>query len=533
MTLRLKLMAGLVALCALGLAVAGTASAFALRSYLYDRVDQQLGRAEVLGRLPIIALLTRSPTLDRAGVERAVGPTDYLVEIRRRDGTVLRVAGSASPPPPATPLLDVVGLPSVAGRSGAGGEGGAGGGAGTGAGRSELSATFTVASAGQRYRAVQRAFPGGTRVLVALPLRPVADTVRRLVLIELAVGAAVLAAMAALAWLWLTRGLRPLRQMVDTAAAIAGGDLDRRVPTGPTRSETGQLATALNMMLGQIQAAFAARVASQEQVRRFAADASHELRTPLTSIRGYADLLRAGIVPADETDRALRRIQQEAARMGSLVDDLLYLAHLDEQRPPRRVELDLAALVRDAVADLRAAAPDRPVRAELPAGCPVLGDPDALRQLVGNLLTNARVHTPPDAAVEVRLRATARAAAQGGAAGPGDAADGPGTPPGGAVLDVIDHGPGLPPEVADHVFDRFYRAADSRAQGRGGSGLGLSIVAATAQAHGGRVEVISAVGAGTTFRLLLPPPVGAPPPSPPVAAPTAPASRVAALRPAP
>jgi two-component system OmpR family sensor kinase len=493
-TLRLKLMAGLVALCALGLTIAGTVSAFALRSYLYDRIDQQLGRAEVLGRLSVATLLTRPSKLDRAGVERAVGPTDYLVEIRRPNGTVLQVAGSASPPPPATPLLDSVERSDV---------GGAGGAAGTGPDLSRRPASFTVVSAGERYRAVQRAFPGGTRVLVALPLRPVADTVRRLVRTELAVGAAVLAAVAALAWLWLTRGLRPLRAMVGTAAAIAGGDLDRRVPAGPPSSETGQLAAALNAMLGQIQAAFAARVASQEQVRRFAAEASHELRTPLTSIRGYADLLRAGMVPADEADQALRRIQQEAARMGSLVDDLLYLAHLDEQRPMRRVELDLADLVRDAVADLRAAAPDRPVHAELPASCPVLGDPDALRQLVGNLLTNARVHTPPDAAVEVRLRAVPA---------PADAdadadADAPEPSPGGAELDVIDHGPGMPPEVADHVFDRFYRAADSRAGGRAGSGLGLSIVAATARAHGGRVEIISAAGTGTTFRLLLPPQV--------------------------
>ncbi|MCM3925720.1 HAMP domain-containing histidine kinase, partial [Frankia sp. AiPs1] len=402
----------------------------------------------------------------------------------------------------------------------------AGGAAGTGLSSSRRPAPFTVVSDRERYRAVQRVFPGGARVLVALPLRPVADTVRRLVRIELAVGAAVLAAVAALAWLWLTRGLRPLRQMVGTAAAIAAGDLDRRVPAGPPSSETGQLAAALNAMLGQIQAAFAARVASQDQVRRFAAQASHELRTPLTSIRGYADLLRAGMVPADETDQALRRIQQEAARMGDLVDDLLYLAHLDEQRPMRRVELDLADLVRDAVADLRAAAPGRPVRAELPASCPVLGDPDALRQLVGNLLTNARVHTPPDTAVEMRLHAVPPPADAGapepgpaGPAGPGGSKAGPEPspgsggplPPGGAVLDVIDQGPGMPPEVADHVFDRFYRAADSRAQGRGGSGLGLSIVAATAQAHGGRVEVTSAAGAGTTFRLLLPPPTASPP----------------------
>ncbi len=259
---------------------------------------------------------------------------------------------------------------------------------------------------------------------------------------------------------------------------------------------------ALNTMLGQIQAAFAARVASQEQLRRFAADASHELRTPLTSIRGYADLLRGGMVTAVDADDALRRVQEETARMSTLVDDLLYLAHLDEQRPMRRAEIDFARLVRDAVADLRVAAPERPVSAELPASCVVLGDENALRQLAGNLLTNARVHTPPETPIEVRLHALPAGAAPTGPAAPGT--------PGGAELHVIDHGPGMPPEVAEHVFDRFYRAADSRARGPGGNGLGLSIVAATAAAHGGRVEVSSAVGTGTVFRFLLPVPVPVP-----------------------
>ncbi|OFB43173.1 two-component sensor histidine kinase [Frankia sp. CgMI4] len=473
MTLRLKLMSGLIALTALGLVIVGGASVFALRAYLDDRIDQQLTRARVLGGLPAAVYLSRWEALGRAGVERAVAPTDYLVEIRRTDGTVLRIAGSVTPTPPATPLLDAAG---------------------------DRGATpFTVIADRERYRAVVRDSPRGPRVLVALSLKPVTETVHRLVMIEVAVGLTVLAAIAVLAWVWLTRGLRPLRQMISTASAIAGGDLDRRVPAGSARSETGQLATALNTMLGQIQAAFAARVTSQEQLRRFAADASHELRTPLTSIRGYADLLRGGMVTAVDADDALRRVQEEAARMSTLVDDLLYLAHLDEQRPMRRAGIDLAGLVRDAVADLRVAAPERPVSAELPASCVVLGDENALRQLAGNLLTNARVHTPPETPIEVWLQALPADAAPTGPAGPGT--------PGGAELHVIDHGPGMPPEVAEHVFDRFYRAADSRARGHGGNGLGLSIVAATAAAHGGRVEVSSAVGAGTVFRFLLPVPV--------------------------
>ncbi|CAO5156726.1 two-component system, OmpR family, sensor kinase [Frankia sp. AiPs1] len=499
MTLRLRLMAGLVALCALGLAVAGTASAFALRAYLLDRVDQQLLRAGRLGGGTPAALVARLRLLERTGVDQAAGPTDYLVEIRRADGTVRRVTGAGWPVPPATLLLD------VATRSGH-----------IASGAPASSGPFTVVADGAHYRAVERTSPEHAQVLVALPLRPVTDTVGRLVRVEAAVGAAVLVIVAAFAWVRLTRGLRPLRQMIGTAAAIADGDLDRRIPTGEARSETGQLAAALNTMLGQIQTAFAARIATQEQERRFVADAAHELRTPLTSIRGYADLLRAEMVPPDEADAALRRIQAEASRMGALVDDLLYLAHLDVAhldaarpdaagldgpRPLTMSELDLATIVRDAVADLRAAAPDRPVHAELPPTCPVRGDTDALHQLVGNLLTNARIHTPPDTPVHVRLHPVTDGRAEHLAV-PGDVAIGRG----GAVLEVADRGPGMPPEVAEHVFDRFYRAPDSRASGRGGSGLGLAIVAATAHAHGGRVEVSSTPGAGTTFRLLLPAP---------------------------
>lgn len=505
MTLRLKLMAGLVALCALGLATASAASVFALRSYLNDRVDQQLTRHELIGGMPLASLIAGAGALRPGRLERAAGPTDYVVEVRRADGRMLRVTGSASVAPPTTWLLDAAAS------------------AGQGrAGMSSLSLPFTVTAGGDRYRAVQRTLPEGSRVLVALPLRPITETVRRLVRVEAAVGAAVLVIMAVLAWFWLSRGLRPLRQMIGTASAIAAGDLDRRVPAGPARSETGQLAAALNAMLGQIQTAFADRIASQEQERRFAADAAHELRTPLTSIRGYADLLRSGMAPPADADTALRRIQEEAVRMGTLVDDLLYLAHLDELAHPRephplephplersaprrtpssppRTVLDLADVVRDAVADLRAAAPERPVHADLPATCPVLGDAGALRQLVGNLLTNARVHTPPDTPVEIRLRPippTATVVVDAAAAPSGL----------GAVLDVVDRGPGLPPEVAEHVFDRFYRAPESRASGRGGSGLGLSIVAATARAHGGLVEVTSIVGTGTAFRVLLPGP---------------------------
>ncbi|MCK9932117.1 HAMP domain-containing histidine kinase [Frankia sp. Mgl5] len=469
MTLRLKLMLGLVTLTATGLILTIVATVVALRGYLVDRVDVRLRAVEQVTRLPLAAVLAGAPTGSRPVLERAIAPTDYVVEARRTDGEILRVAGPADR---SQPLL-----------------------AGIATGKAAPPADgtpFTVTHGGERYRAVLDHVPGG-EVLIAQPLATVRDTLRRLVVAAAVAALVVLAAIATLAWLLLTRGLRPLRVVASTASAIAAGDLSRRVPEGPPRSETGQLSRALNIMLGQIQAAFTARVASQNNLRRFAADASHELRTPLTSIRGYVDLLRAGMVPPAETDDTLRRVAEETARMQTLVDDLLYLAHLDELRPRDRVDVDLVTIAEDTAANLRAVDPGRLVTVEVEAGPEagrhVLGDPDALRQLLGNLLTNARVHTPAGTTVTVRVTGwDAATPAQDRA----------------AVLAVEDGGPGMPPEVARHVFDRFYRAAGSRARGRSGSGLGLSIVAATAAAHGGRAEVSSTPEGGTTFRVYLP-----------------------------
>ncbi|CAI7978440.1 MULTISPECIES: HAMP domain-containing sensor histidine kinase [unclassified Parafrankia] len=481
MTLRLKLMLGLVALTATGLILTIVATVVALRGYLVDRVDVRLRAVEQVARLPLAAVLAGAPTGSRPVLERAIAPTDYVVEARRTDGEILRVAGPADRSPP---LLAEIATGKATGEIT---------GETTGTTAPPADGTpFTVTHSGERYRAVLDHVPGG-EVLIAQPLATVRDTLRRLVVAAAVAALVVLAAIATLAWLLLTRGLRPLRVVASTASAIAAGDLSRRVPEGPPRSETGQLSRALNIMLGQIQAAFTARVASQNNLRRFAADASHELRTPLTSIRGYVDLLRAGMVPPAETDDTLRRVAEETARMQTLVDDLLYLAHLDELRPRDRVDVDLVTIAEDAAANLRAVDPARPVTVEVEAGPEagrhVLGDPDALRQLLGNLLTNARVHTPAGTTVTVRVTGwDAATPAQDRA----------------AVLAVEDGGPGMPPEVARHVFDRFYRAAGSRARGRSGSGLGLSIVAATAAAHGGRAEVSSTPEGGTTFRVYLP-----------------------------
>jgi len=269
--------------------------------------------------------------------------------------------------------------------------------------------------------------------------------------------------------------------MTSTARAIAAGDMRRRIRRTDERSEVGRLGSALNGMLSQIEAAFAERRMSETRLRRFVADASHELRTPLTSIRGYAELLRKGALTDDDAQRrAAERIEHEAARMGVLVDDLLLLARLDQGRPLERERVDLAKVAGDAVEGARASDPGRPVGAELEAGALVDGDAVRLRQVVDNLLANAAVHTPPGTPVKVRVARRGRW----------------------VDLEVADEGPGLAPEQAERVFDRFYRAAEARQ--RPGTGLGLSIVAALAEAHGGTAAVHAEPGSGARFVVTLP-----------------------------
>jgi two-component system OmpR family sensor kinase len=291
--------------------------------------------------------------------------------------------------------------------------------------------------------------------------------------------------MTGLLTMWVVRvGLRPLDQKATTAGANASGDLSQRVEHADDRTEVGRLGAALNTMLGHIEQAFAARTASEQRLRRFVADASHELRTPLTSIRGYAELFRRGAAERpDDLATAMRRIEDESARMSVLVDDLLLLARLDQGRPLEREEVDLVALASDAVDDARAVSPDRPITFETNGPVTVTGDEARLRQVTANLLTNARAHTPEGTRVHVRVRST----------------------PEGAEIEVADDGPGLAPDEAARVFERFYRADPARTRSRGGSsGLGLSIVAAIASAHGGRATLDTAPGQGATFRVALP-----------------------------
>lgn len=322
----------------------------------------------------------------------------------------------------------------------------------------------------------------------------------RLKSLMISIGALVM--IAALGYWMVRSSLRPLEEVESTADVIATGELSRRVPVRRPGSEVGRLANSLNVMLGRIETAFVAQQDSEAAARRsegkmrqFVADASHELRTPLTSIRGYAELYRQGAATSPaEVAEVLHRIEDQAGRMGLLVEDLLLLARLDQQRPLEQVHVDLAVIAVDAVHDARVLDPKRRIGLQLDvagdeesgAALAVLGDEARLRQVIGNLVSNALKHTPAGTPVDVRLR---RQGLNGQRL---------------AVLEVADYGPGLSAEHTDRVFERFYRADAARSRQNGGTGLGLAIVSALVAAHGGRVELDTAPGNGATFRVLLP-----------------------------
>jgi two-component system OmpR family sensor kinase len=347
---------------------------------------------------------------------------------------------------------------------------------------------FTISShgsAGQSYRAAAFRTRAGQTLLVAVPLHEVNQTLHRLVEVELIVGGGVILALIALGWFVIRIGLRPLTRIGQTASEIAAGDLSRRVQPADGRTEVGRLGRSLNEMLGQIEAAFAARRASEERLRRFLADASHELRTPLAAIRGYAELFGMGAAEDPDTlARAMSRIESEAARMGVLVEDLLLLAQLDQAPEPRRIAVDLAELVGQAADDLRVTAPDRDVALRRVGEGPwiVVGDPSQLRQVLANLTRNAVVHTPPGTPIELSLS---------GGDGIVEAA-------------VRDHGPGLPAGARGQLFQRFWRSEGGRSRGRDGAGLGLAIADAVVGAHGGSIEAQDAAGGGARFVVTLP-----------------------------
>ncbi len=325
--------------------------------------------------------------------------------------------------------------------------------------------------------------------IVAVPLRGVHTTVVKLVRTTSLIGLGVIAACVLLGWFATRRAFRPLTQIEDTAAAIASGDLSSRIPSRSAPTEVASLSTSLNAMLSHIERSFSLREASEERMRQFVADASHELRTPLATVRGYAELYRQGAVRGDAAVAgAMQRIESEASRMTSLVDDLLLLARLDERRPLDRRPVDLTVVAADEVQAARVRDPSRRIvlqGRDAPLGqIMVEGDEGGLHQVLGNLLTNAIRHTPDGSPVEVSV---------------GTIDDGAT-----AVVEVVDHGLGIDDTTSTRIFERFFRADAARSRASGGTGLGLAIVAAIVARHDGRVGLSQTPGGGATFVVHLP-----------------------------
>ncbi|HSO17769.1 MAG TPA: HAMP domain-containing sensor histidine kinase [Arthrobacter sp.] len=330
-------------------------------------------------------------------------------------------------------------------------------------------------------------------VVIGLPLWPVDSVMEHAVLVVVGVGLLTLVLAFFIATWSISRSFRPLARVEKTAAAIAAGDLSRRVEIENPNTEVGRLGSSLNAMLAHIETAFAARMASEARMRRFAADASHELRTPLVTIRGFSELYRHGALSTPEdVATAMGRIESEAKRMGTMVEDLLLLARIDEQRPLQQKPADLLLIANDAVVDTQASDRGRVITLTgldggPPRPAPVLGDEAKLRQVVGNLVGNALRYTPEGTPIELAV---------------GVRAGGDGTRE--SVIEVRDHGPGVPEEEAARIFERFYRADTSRTRETGGSGLGLAIVAAIVGSHSGTVRVTETVGGGATLVVSLP-----------------------------
>jgi two-component system OmpR family sensor kinase len=479
MSLRNRLVLALGVVVLVALVAADVATYSALRSFLVQRVDQQLQQADSPargGRPP-----GGGPHHDAEGFDpdRSRFLPGGYVELRDAQNNVINNPSEAfiSPGSTAKPELPKT-ITELAAGGGQGGE------------RVRYMTVPSASAGGPQFRVRASVAADGTRLILALPLNGVTGTLHRLFNIELAVTGGALVAAVLLGW-WLVHvGLLPLRRIEDTAEAITEGDLDRRVPGDTARTELGRLARVLNTMLSRIQDAFAQRDATEARLRRFVADASHELRTPVAAVSAYAELFERGASERPEDlARVMAGIRTETGRMGHLVDDLLLLARLDQGRPLERAQVELVGVAAQAVDAARAMGPSWPVRLEARQPVEVEGDEGRLRQVMDNLLGNARAHTPPGTSVTVRVDRE------------GDD----------AVVVVADDGPGLSPNDAARAFERFYRVDSSRSRQSGGAGLGLSIVQAIVGAHGGRVTLDTAPGEGATLTVRLP--VGGPSPN--------------------
>ena len=472
-SLRTRLVALAVVLVAFAVTAVGAATLVALHSYLYSRLDQQV--AELADGDPtrtVCAPPNGGPqTADRATYSTFVTSDARVAQFLCTGYRLARPLGLTA---------DQIRQMSAV---------------------TDETQPFTLhAKDGGTYRVVASpttlpvgnnpatATPTDGTLLLGLSAADAQDTLSRLLTLELIIGAAAVIGTAVLGTIGVRLGLRPLDRVTRTARTVAaelgpdGSGLENRVPGADPRTEVGQLAEAVNTMLGAVESEYSARYESEQRLRRFLADASHELRTPLTSLRGYAELvrMRGGLDP--EASDSLRRIEAEGTRMSGLVDDLLTLARSDRGSVAERVPVDVAEVVDDAVAGLLAAYPQRQVSVTDRGPLVVLGDRDQLLQVVTNILTNAAVHATAPVPIAVT------------AGSEGDE----------VVVRVVDGGPGLPPEQAAQVFDRFWRADAARTRVRGGSGLGLSIVAALVADHGGRVGFESDPAGGTTVTVRLP-----------------------------
>jgi two-component system, OmpR family, sensor kinase len=460
-SLRSRVMGAAALLVVLTSLVTGILGVTLLRSYLLDRSDVQLRNfASVAGRI----MSKPDAPLRQNGQETL--PTQFLVEVISADGTVQVTGGSqhaaAGPALTAAQLRDT-GTPFT---------------------------TQAVDSPGESWRVLVQPLSGGEHLVTAYTLDDLNSTVTRLELADAIAGGIAIALLALVGLPLVRASLAPLARIESTAAAIAGGDLSRRIdhPTGNT--EVGRLATALDTMLSTIEAAYQARaegearaVRSEERMREFAADASHELRTPLTSVQGLAQygLQQGTAASQEELLRLMGLIARESGRMGRLVEDLLLLARLDAGRPLELRPADLASIAAEAVQAVRVVHPGRPVTLVAAEPVIVLADDGRLRQVIDNLLSNAVKHTPDGAPVTVTVTS---------AAGSGE-------------LSVADSGSGLTKDQAARVFERFYRTAGDRGRASGGTGLGLAIAASLTAAHGGQIAVDTAPGRGATFSVRL------------------------------
>ena len=505
-SLRTKLVTALLALVAIALAVMSFVGVAVFGNYLQNQVDVQLRSLD--------AQVQNAPAAFLGGHHTIFVLNNNVVEVLGPNGQPVTVLGNLqdlSIPGPAIPASEL--------------------------GNSGQPFTVPAQSGGDGWRVITQPLQYSTdgvttqsgTLVVGLSLGNLDQTMAYLIRLDVIVSVVILIVLMIVGFAVVRANLQPLVDIEETAGEIAEGHLNRRVPERDPRTEIGSLGRSLNIMLSQIEAAFHAREESEaaahqseERMRRFIADASHELRTPLTAIRGFAEYYRqrGGLVPhwdksaagsaaadeagsgaldmgggltPDDLDRIMHRVEKEAARMGLLVEDLLLLARLDQQRPLARKPIDLLSLAADAVHDARLLAPDRTVELSVQPGAAflVIGDDARLRQVIGNLMSNALTHTPDGSPIEVSIGS--------GTLDPRIPDSAPAV-----TLDVTDHGPGMTPEQAQRVFERFYRADQARTRTTGGSGLGLAIVRALVTAHGGAASVRTAPGRGATFRIALP-----------------------------